>query len=176
LSFVPQGFTARYYANADWAEPHERSPEYPRSAFTRIDRTLQFDMPAGPHLPLFFFNDNTRFNYYQPEQPGRGELPFSIEWRGYLMPAAPADTTFVVRGRGLETSLLIDGQPVLHKSETDQRGQVILSLAAGPGTSSSAWPRRTDVPAPSSSQPSRSITGRRWAHRWSMRAGSPLSG
>ena len=129
---VPQGFTARYYANADWAGPHERSPEYPRSAFTRIDRTLQFDMPAGPHLPLFFFNDNTRFNYYQAEQPGRGELPFSIEWRGYYVPVATGDTTFTVRGRGLGATLLIDGEPVLHKAENDEGAQLTLSLPEGP--------------------------------------------
>ena len=110
----------------------ERSPEYPRRGLTRIDRTLQFDMPAGPHLPLFFFNDNTRFNYYQPEQPGRGELPFSIEWSGYVIADVAADETLAMRGRGLEAVLMIDRQPVLRKAETDQVQQVTVSIPAGP--------------------------------------------
>ena len=129
---VPQGFTAHYFANADWSAPHERSPEFPRAAFTRIDRTLQFDTPAGPHLPLYFFNDNTRFNYYLPEQPGRGELPFSIEWRGYLVPPTHQETTFEAHGRGLDTSLVVDGQSVLRKAADEERARVVLPLGAGP--------------------------------------------
>ena len=128
---VPQGFVATYYANASWTPPYERSPEYPWSDYTRIDRTLQFDSPAGPHLPLYFFNDNTRFNYYGEGNPGRGELPFSVQWEGDLWSSSALDTAFVVRGQGLEATLLVDGEIKLTKDAVDEHARGAIPLPPG---------------------------------------------
>src|SRR5687768_5149157 len=49
------GFRARYFTNVNASGAHERSTEYPDSAFTRIDERLDFT-PGGPEFPLAFFN------------------------------------------------------------------------------------------------------------------------
>src|SRR4029453_4784931 len=128
---VPQGFVATYYANASWTPPYERSPEYPWSPYTRIDRTLQFGSPEGPHLPLYFFNDNTRFNYYREGDAGRGELPFSVQWDGDLWSPSASETAFTVRGPGIDATLLVDGRIRLTKEARHERIMGPIALAPG---------------------------------------------
>lgn len=55
---VDRGFEGRYFANDSWTPLVERSTEFPNAPF------IVFGM-GPPDLPLYFFNDNRRF-----EQPG----------------------------------------------------------------------------------------------------------
>lgn len=75
------GFRARYFANAAATGSHERSIEFPRSAFTRIDRELDFDADRR-EFSLPFFNDNSRFNFYKAGEPQRRYLEFAVRWSG----------------------------------------------------------------------------------------------
>lgn len=109
---VERGFLARYFANSSWTAPHERSLEFPRSPATRIDRRLHFGPAAGSDLPLFFHNE-LRFNFYEPDQPAREKLPFSVEWTGYLDSRRPEHSTFYLAGDGLASELTVDGQLVV---------------------------------------------------------------
>jgi hypothetical protein len=75
------GFRARYFANAAATGGHERSTEFPGSAFTRLDRRLHFDADQL-QFPLPFFNDNSRFNFYKVGEPQRRYLEFAVRWSG----------------------------------------------------------------------------------------------
>ncbi|MSO55915.1 MAG: hypothetical protein EXQ55_03195 [Acidobacteria bacterium] len=110
LLLIDRGMEADYFANAQWAPPAERSTDYPGRTFTRIDRRLEFGAPGSPDLPLYFFNDSTRFNFYQPGEPDRGKLPFSATWNGYVWSRAAEDRrTFYLRGKGVTAELWVDG-------------------------------------------------------------------
>ena len=128
---IPQGFVGAYYANATWTPPFERSPEYPWSDFTRIDRRLQFDSPDGPHLPLYFFNDTARFNYYREDEPGRGELPFSVQWDGDLWSPSPSETRFTLRGLDVDAALLVNGSAGVAKGAHEERAAAVVALSPG---------------------------------------------
>ncbi len=75
------GFRARYFANAAGTGAHERSTEFRGDAFTRIDRELDFASEAR-QVPLPFFNDNSRFNFYKAGEPDRRRLAFAVRWSG----------------------------------------------------------------------------------------------
>ena len=75
------GFRARYFANAAAIGDHERSTEFPASAFTRVDRQLNFDADRR-QFSLPFFNDNSRFNFYKVGEPQRRYLEFAVRWSG----------------------------------------------------------------------------------------------
>ena len=75
------GFRARYFANAAGSGAHEPSTEFRGDAFTRIDRQLDF-APDQRQLPLPFFNDNSRFNFYKAGEPDRRSLAFAVRWSG----------------------------------------------------------------------------------------------
>jgi hypothetical protein len=79
---VPRGFDARYYANAAFAPPMERSTGPSNRTFTRIDTRLRFGRDDAPDVPLEFFND-TRFNLYDAQERVRETLPFSVTWHGF---------------------------------------------------------------------------------------------
>jgi 4-amino-4-deoxy-L-arabinose transferase-like glycosyltransferase len=81
---APRGFDARYYANASFAEPLERSTEPAGPSFTRTDRRLCFAGGCDADLPVYFLNDNRRFNFYLPTEPSRESLPVSAIWEGWL--------------------------------------------------------------------------------------------
>lgn len=81
---VPQGFSASYFANSEFTAPIERSLEHHEADATRVDRRLAFGRPGAPDLPLYFFNDVGRFNFYQGGEPHRARLPFSVVWDGYV--------------------------------------------------------------------------------------------
>ena len=74
------GFRARYFATADGTGAPERSPEFGGN-FTRVDTRLQFE-PGGVELPLNFFNDNSRFSFFQVRPRDRNRLEFSARWSG----------------------------------------------------------------------------------------------
>ena len=75
------GFRARYFATIDATGPVERSG-FSSRAFTRIDDRLHF-VPGGPELPLNFFNDNTRFGFFDVRGRERDKLEFSVRWSGF---------------------------------------------------------------------------------------------
>lgn len=107
---LPRGFAARYFANDSFTPPHERSLAYRGGDITRIDERLAFGRPGEPDLPLYFFNDLTRFNFYQPGEPDRATLPFSVVWEGWVWveKGAPA-RQFYLEGAGVMASLEVDG-------------------------------------------------------------------
>ena len=81
-AIVPRGFAARYYANANFAGPAERSIEPADAAFTRTDSRLRFGVDNEPDVPLEFLND-LRYNFYRETEPDRNALPFSVTWEGF---------------------------------------------------------------------------------------------
>src|ERR1043166_2569216 len=83
LLLIPRGFDARYFSNAQFAGAMERGTEPADRGFTRTDARLQFGH-GDADLPVFFFNDSTRFNFYHPPDPARETLPLSVAWTGWL--------------------------------------------------------------------------------------------
>lgn len=84
---LQEGLIGTYYSGSGAAKMRERSTEFftalPNA--TRIDNTINFKQEGYPKegapFPLWFLNDNTRFN-------GTGGdirlVPFSAKWQGYL--------------------------------------------------------------------------------------------
>ena len=132
-AIADRGFSAEYFANDRLTPPVERSVEYPRAPFTRIDSTLNFGPDAPADLPLAFFNDFLRFNFYQPTQPDRSTLPFSVAWTGHWYLRDDRTVTFDLRGEQVHAEAMLDGFPV-------------VSLPIGPrGVQSSASVRSVSV-------------------------------
>src|SRR5262249_40673690 len=82
LALAPRGFEARYYAHPDFSGALERSTEGWGAGLTRVDRTLAFGGDQRGDLPLAFFNETGRFNFYRGSEPARDALPFSVSWQG----------------------------------------------------------------------------------------------
>ena len=118
------GFRARYFANAAASGTHERSIEFRDAAYTRIDRRLHFE-PLGPEFPLPFFNDNSRFNFYQPGEPNRRLLAFAVRWSGLwwvgdtrprlYLDAPEAAAEIFIDGEAALTLGPGDGSPIVHE-------------------------------------------------------------
>lgn len=127
---VERGFVARYYANDSFAPPVERSIEFRRTDYTRIDEALSFAGPGRPDLPLHFFN-NLRWNYYQPGEPARERLPYSIEWNGALRgdDRVGPRTFYLAAAQGVVVELMIDTRTVasLGGDAAEATGAVSLS-------------------------------------------------
>ena len=94
---VPRGFDAAYYANPSFVPPVERSLGPARPGMTRIDERLRFGQDGAPDLPVYFFNDHNRFNFYLPTQPDRTTLPVSVVWNGRLRVSESGLHRFYVR-------------------------------------------------------------------------------
>lgn len=142
---APRGFEAAYHANADLSGPVERSTESGDRLITRIDPRLEFD---GSSLPLYFFNDAKRFNFYLPAQPDRTTLPFSVIWQGVLDVRQAGVQRFYVRSPGGSVQLDIgDALSIRIPPSTARwvgeaplvRGfhRIRIALAAGQGASRS---------------------------------------
>ncbi len=101
------GFRARYFPNVSASGAHERSTEYPDSAFTRIDDRLDFT-PGGPEFPLAFFNDSHRFNFYRAGEPNRRQLEFAVRWSGLWWVEAGAHHLYVESPQST-AEIFIDG-------------------------------------------------------------------
>ena len=107
---VAHGFQANYYANERWAPPLEQSTEFRSRTFTRVDGGIAFGVPGAPDFPLYFFNDSHRFNFYQPDQPDRATLPFSVSWHGDIWARENEDArNFFLRAKNLAAELWVDG-------------------------------------------------------------------
>ena len=123
------GLRARYFANGAGSGAHERSIEYPDDAFTRIDRRLQFDSSA--QLPLPFFNDNSRFNFYKPGEPNRRLMEFAVRWSGLWWVDRERPTVFL-DAPGSTSEVFVDGQSMVALSPSGGSPIVVeLALAEG---------------------------------------------
>lgn len=106
---LPRGFDAQYHANAELAGAIERSAEPADHGLTRVDRHLSFGSAATRDLPLHFFNDNSRFNFYLPQEPERASLPASVMWEGWLQVERPGVRRVYLRTAGSATLSIGDG-------------------------------------------------------------------
>ena len=123
------GFRARYFANAGATGSHERSTEHRDRSFTRIDQRLDF-APGGPEFPLAFFNDPSRFNFYQPGGPRRRLLEFAAAWSGQWWAEAGTSTLYLEAPRS-NARLFVDGGQVASVTPTSGPIEIALPLAAG---------------------------------------------
>ena len=123
------GFRARYFANAAATGAHERSTDYPDSAFTRVDDRLDF-APGGPEFPLAFFNDNSRFNFYRGGEPRRRQLEFSARWSGLWWVEAGPHHLYVETPQSA-AELFIDGVSAMTVPAELGSGTAGITLAGG---------------------------------------------
>jgi hypothetical protein len=127
---VDRGMRADYFADARWTPPAEQSIDYPGRRFTRIDRRLAYGDQGEPDLPLYFFNDSSRFNFYQASEPDRRTLPFSARWQGYVL----------VRTAQPGRMLYASGQDVAAEIWVDGSRSVVLEPSAGEALGQARWP------------------------------------
>lgn len=123
------GFEARYFANATAAAPHERGTEHPDAGFTRIDRELAFG-PTTRDFPLAFFNDNSRFNFYQRGEPHRRLLEFSVTWSGFWKTRTESPTLYL-DAPGSSAQLFVDGNRVLEVTPQSGPAEQRVMLTEG---------------------------------------------
>ncbi len=124
------GFRARYFASAAASGTHERSIEFPDEAFTRIDTRLEFDQSAR-QLPLPFFNDNSRFNFFQPGELNRRLLEFSVRWSGLWWVDREQQAVYV-HAPGSNAELSIDGRSTIVLSPEDS-SPIAIDVTLTPG-------------------------------------------
>jgi hypothetical protein len=124
------GFESRYFANDEWRPPHEHAVA---GLARSVDRTpeLAFGRDAPRDLPLYFFNDNARFNYYQPTEPDRGKLPFSARWTGYFHQDTRGDRIVRLRARGAWAEIAVDDRRIVRTTPTELDVQAPVSLDLG---------------------------------------------
>ncbi len=113
-ALLEHGLLGAYYANDSWRGAPERGLYVRDGSATRVDQRLAFGTPGGRDLPVFFFNDVSRFNFYQPNEPVVEQLAYSVIWSGSLQ-VTQGDTnlTFYLVGPGAAARLEIDGFPLL---------------------------------------------------------------
>lgn len=101
------GLRARYFVTLDATGSPERSG-LGNPPYTRIDDRLDFT--AGDHeLPLNFFNDNSRFSFFQVRPRERSRLEFSVRWSGsWRVPEGVRD--IYVDAPGATGEVFVDGQ------------------------------------------------------------------
>lgn len=111
LWMAPHGFSAQYFAKADFSGARERGTEPADAGSTRTDPQLAFGGGADVDLPVYFFNDIQRFNFYLPTDPDRVTLPVSVKWDGWI--DAPTDTArrLFVRGAKGQAVVAIGNEP-----------------------------------------------------------------
>jgi hypothetical protein len=103
------GFRARYFTTLDATGAPERSSAS-SSAYTRIDERLHFE-PGRYELPLNFFNDNSRFSFFQVRPRDRNLLEFSARWSGVWMAPAGVDAIYV-EPPDAKGEVFVDGERV----------------------------------------------------------------
>jgi hypothetical protein len=122
---IDEGWLARYYANAEFSPPVERSIDYRNLHGTRIDDALTF---RDAEFPVHFFND-ARF-----ARGDRREVtePFSVRWTGETFVAEPAAVALAVQARG-RAALLVDGREVVRLDNGSEIATAAVSLQLEPG-------------------------------------------
>ena len=108
------------------------------------DRELSFDTD---HLPLYFFNDNGRFNYYRPDEPDRATLPFAARWQGWLDVPAAGEHSFWLTAIGV-ARLDVGGDWALQVDSGERRtAERVFKLPAGHQPIELAYLRRAGASA-----------------------------
>lgn len=125
------GMRARYFANAEGNGPPERSAEFIRSTFTRIDTRLYFK-PGGPELPLNFFNDNTRYSLFQVAYTRHDQLPFAVRWTGEWWVPSGVDAIYVHAPKATG-EVFLDGTLVAKVSPSDDAGESAAPISVTEG-------------------------------------------
>lgn len=125
LAATQSGWLARYYANADFAPPIERSIDFPDADGTRVDRTIDF---ADTQFPVHFFNEWRFAHGFRREYTDA----FSVHWTGHLRTDVATAPTIDLEARGA-VRLDVDGITAvdLNSPAAIQRNQVSLRLNAG---------------------------------------------
>lgn len=123
-----RGFGAFYYANATHSGRHEHSTEPFVGGFTRIDHRLSFGGPGDDDLPVHFFNDIDRFNFYLPTQPARDGLPVSVIWTGHVYSERDAVKRLYIRNPGGPATVVVGVEGFVERpaSPTAWSGYVTL--------------------------------------------------
>jgi hypothetical protein len=103
------GFRARYFVSLDATGAPERSGPFD-GAYTRVDKALHFE-PGGHELPLNFFNDNSRFSYFQVRPRERTQLEFSVRWSGVWLVPEGVNTVYA-DAPGATGEVFVDGRKV----------------------------------------------------------------
>jgi hypothetical protein len=126
------GLEASYYVKTGTAPVPERSTEFPNLAATRLDRRLSFEAEG---FPLYFLNDNVRFNFYRDNEPDRSRLPFSARWSGLIEIPAEGEYRFWLTAIG-SARLSLAGDTQLGVDSLDQprttEQRVMLAQRAQP--------------------------------------------
>jgi hypothetical protein len=134
-----QGLVARYYDNAAFEGPAERSWAAACDACTRIDSQIAFG-PRGhafteEYFPLFFANDSRR----RPWSPGANTsaegYAFSADWTGFFRVTTPARLRLT--GTGGDAEFTVDGTGASRQE---------LSVTAGVHKLTVRYARRTSGP------------------------------
>ena len=138
------GLEASYNGEPGDRKVPERSTEFPGLAATRLDQRLSL---ADDQFPLYFFNDNLRFNYYQPDEPDRASLPFSVRWQGLLDVPAEGNYRFWLTAVG-SAELAIGGTELsVEARERAERVSRAVRLPAGLSPIRAEYERRGGAPA-----------------------------
>lgn len=133
------GFRARYFATIDATGAPERSPGFTSQAFTRIDDRLHF-APGGFELPLNFFNDNSRFSFFQVRPRERGLLEFSVRWSGLWWVTGDVGAIYVDAPQATG-EVFVDGDKVEGEAAlTPGWHRLDVSLSSPYGASRQFWP------------------------------------
>jgi hypothetical protein len=138
FAIVPRGFSARYYANANFAGPPEPSIEPADASFSRTDHRLRFGIDEEPDVPLAFFNDQDRFNFYREHEPDRGTLPFSATWQGYWRVTSDAPQTLYVSSPAGAAQISV-GDTFATRVEPGERWTGAVTLSPGFHRVTIAW-------------------------------------
>ena len=125
----PQGFRAAYHAEADWQGPVEAGSTRGTS-FTRVDERLRFG-DTHPDFPLYFFNDTRRFNFYQPGEPQRDKLAFSVSWLGFLYQPDAEDRRLYLAASGTTARVAIGDAPPITVTDPGPNWSALVHVPAG---------------------------------------------
>jgi hypothetical protein len=101
------GLAASYFARARIGGEVERSTAYRDVPYTRVEQ-----VPGQNGLAVHFFNDVERFNFYEPPDPDRRDLPFAVRWEGFLHVPADGAYPLMLTSRDV-AALSLDGRPLL---------------------------------------------------------------
>ncbi len=110
--------------------------EWNLSDATRTDRVIDFGDPDGGQPPAGLFESNwnigfmndTRLNYYLPDEPSRGRLPLEATWEADIDPSEPTTLTLAYVGEG---SVTIDETTQELEEAYEATGEATIELQPG---------------------------------------------
>ena len=124
-----RGLAATYFATDRTDAPVERSLEYVGRTYTRVDPAIAFGPGEAHDLPLFFFNDFTRFNLARPGE--REALPYAVLWAGYFFADADSTMPVFLTAESVHAELDLDAVPLLSLGPHVSSQRAMASLSRG---------------------------------------------